>query len=96
MFFALVNISQNDISNGTTIVPLEPDGVYQVTLFDPREHRPLAHRRLTLYANTATSAFGTNFGIDADDTGTITFLVGHPTLYHIEIERDVGLTILPI
>src|SRR2546428_122850 len=46
MLFALVTISDHDIANGKAVIPIEPDGVYQITLFDSREHRPLKRRQL--------------------------------------------------
>ena len=92
-FVEVVSVNDHDISNGRTIIPLEPDGLYQITLFDPAEHRPLAHRRLSF--SLIASNFVYNTGFDTDDAGAITFL-GKPTRFRIEIERDMGLTVVPI
>jgi hypothetical protein len=92
-FFEVVSINDHDIAHGTTIIPLEPDGLYQITVFDPAEHRPLAHRRLSF--SLMSSNFGYDTAFDTDDAGRITFL-DKPTLFRIEIERDMGVTIIPI
>jgi hypothetical protein len=92
-FVEVVNVQDRDTADGTAIIPVEPDGLYQITVFDPAEHRPLAHRRLSFSLISSTFAYET--GVDTDDAGRITFL-GKPTMFRIEIERDMGLTILPI
>jgi hypothetical protein len=93
-FVDIVNVQDRDLADGTAIIPLEPDGLYQITLFDSTEHRPLAHRRLSFSLMSSTS-FVYETGVDTDDAGRITFL-GKPTMFRIGIERDMGMTILPI
>jgi hypothetical protein len=92
-FIAEVNVQDRDMADGKAIIPMEPDGLYQITLFDPAEHRPLPQRRLSFSLISSTFVYET--GVDTDDGGRITFL-GKPTMFRIEIERDMGLTILPI
>jgi len=92
-FFEVVTLTDRDIADSTAIIPLEPDGLYQIALFDPAKHRPLAHRRLSF--SLMASNFVYDAGFDTDDAGKITFL-GKPTRFRIEIERDMGVTIMPI
>lgn len=85
----LVRISNYDITKGTAIIALEPDGPYQLTLFDPRDHRPLAHWPFSFSANAS------NFRIDTDERGAIIFL-SKPTLYRLELKKNMGMTIVPV
>jgi len=86
---ALIRIGEAEIMNGTTVVSIQSDGLFCVTLFDPHERKPLAHGKLKLSVDTST------FTVHADENGDVVFL-NMPTSYRIQLGADMGMTIVPI
>jgi hypothetical protein len=54
-FVEVAKVQDRDMADGTAIIPLGPDGLYQIILFDPAERQPLALRRQAFPLMSLTS-----------------------------------------
>jgi hypothetical protein len=82
-----VKISQADVLKGTATISVKLEGPYSVTLL--RDGQPLAHQRVIVSVNTST------FHVRTDENGRILFLC-MPTLYRLQLDPGVGMTIVQV
>jgi hypothetical protein len=100
----LVKITDADLANSSVAFRTEPEGVYALTFFDSHNHQPRANQTLSIFLDPWRGKYSGDLQqlrllstgkVRTDHSGTVVFL-GQPTSYHLHVDTETGMTIVPL